>query len=246
MAQGTSNGSTWKSPTDPGAEDGLSDDIGESIGAIMLPDPDLGNLHEIENQMRAANSNPGGRGALAKFVLSNAYIPKLIPLVEDAEDLESASDLHRLCSIMKMLILLNDTAIIEYVVTDEVVLGVVGALEYDPDFPLHKANHRQYLSDESKFKEVVKIEEQAIKRKIHYTYRLQYLKDVVLARILDDPTKSILFSICRRMDRFSKNSLASSARQDRVSKGKETQCCSSSSAPQLRKVYRPRTGHSYT
>jgi protein phosphatase-4 regulatory subunit 3 len=37
--------------------------------------------------------------------------------------------LHRLCNIMKTLILLNDTAIIEYVVTDDIVLGVVGALE---------------------------------------------------------------------------------------------------------------------
>ncbi|KAK5066493.1 Platinum sensitivity protein, partial [Cryomyces antarcticus] len=59
----------------------------------------------------------------------------------------------------------------------------------------HKANHRQYLSDESKFKEVVKIENPDIKRKIHYTYRLQYLKDVVLARILDDPTFSVLNSL---------------------------------------------------
>lgn len=65
----------------------------------------------------------------------------------------------------------------------------------DPDFPCHKANHRQYLQDESRFKEVVKIEEQAIKKKIHYTYRLQYLKDVVLARILDDPTFSVLNSL---------------------------------------------------
>ncbi|KAF2789199.1 DUF625-domain-containing protein [Melanomma pulvis-pyrius CBS 109.77] len=176
-------------------DDGLSDDIGDTISPIMLPPPDLGNLPEIENHMRAANATPGGREALAKSILAQEYIPKLIPLVEMAEDLESASDLHRLCSIMKMLILLNDTSIIEYVVTDEVVLGVVGALEYDPDFPLHKANHRQYLSDESKFKEVVKIEEEAIKKKIHYTYRLQYLKDVVLARILDDPTFSVLNSL---------------------------------------------------
>ena len=79
--------------------------------------------------MRAANGNIGGREALAKFILQDKYIPKLIPLVEMAEDLESIQDLHRLCSIMKMLILLNDNAIVEYVVTDDVVLGVVGALE---------------------------------------------------------------------------------------------------------------------
>ncbi|KAH7076002.1 component of IIS longevity pathway SMK-1-domain-containing protein [Paraphoma chrysanthemicola] len=175
-------------------DEGLSDDM-DHVSPIMLPNPDLGNLHEIENHMRAANSTPGGREALAKFIFAEKYIPKLIPLVDMAEDLESVSDLHRLCSIMKMLILLNDSQIIEYIVTDSVVLGVVGALEYDPDFPLHKANHRQYLADESKFKEVVKIEDESIKRKIHYTYRLQYLKDVVLARILDDPTFSVLNSL---------------------------------------------------
>lgn len=42
---------------------------------------------------------------------------------------------------------------------------------------------------------MVKIEHAEIKRKIHYTYRLLYLKDVVLARILDDPTFSVLNSL---------------------------------------------------
>jgi protein phosphatase-4 regulatory subunit 3 len=42
---------------------------------------------------------------------------------------------------------------------------------------------------------VVRIEDEQIKRKIHSTYRLQYLKDVVLARILDDPTFSVLNSL---------------------------------------------------
>lgn len=118
-------------------DDGLSDDIGDNISPIMLPPPDLGNLPEIENHMRAANATPGGREALAKFILSQEYIPKLIPLVDMAEDLESEKDLHRLCSIMKMLILLNDTSIIEYVVTDEVIIGVVGALECRSALPGH-------------------------------------------------------------------------------------------------------------
>lgn len=96
---------------------------------------------------------------------------------------------------MKALILMNDNAIIEHLVTDEIIIGVVGALEYDPDFPTHKANHRQYLSDDSRYKEVVEIKDQNIKRKIRQTWRLQYLKDVVLARILDDPTFGVLNSL---------------------------------------------------
>jgi protein phosphatase-4 regulatory subunit 3 len=155
----------------------------------------LGNLKEIDEQMRNLGNTQGGRDALTKFIISDDYIAKLIPLVEMAEDLESLTDLHRLCNIMKTMILLNDTAIIEHAMTDEMILGVVGALEYDPDFPTHKANHRQWLSDESRYKEVVRVEDEQVRKKIHHTYRLQYLKDVVLARILDDPTFSVLNSL---------------------------------------------------
>lgn len=141
------------------------------------------------------SATANGRDALAKAIMADDYIGKLIPLVEMAEDLESLPDLHRLCNIMKTIILLNDTSIIEHAVSDECVLGVVGALEYDPDFPSHKANHRHWLDNQGRFKEVVPIEDEQTRRKIHQTYRLQYLKDVVLARILDDPTFSVLNSL---------------------------------------------------
>jgi protein phosphatase 4 regulatory subunit 3 len=163
--------------------------------AITLPDPELGNLPDIEHVIRIASSTPGGREALSKFLLREDYVAKVIPLVEMSEDLESLADLHKLCNVMKSLILLNDNAIIEHLVTDEIITGVVGALEYDPDFPTHKANHRQYLNDTTRYKEVVPIRDQMIQKKIRHTWRLQYLKDVVLARILDDPTFSVLNSI---------------------------------------------------
>ncbi|KAF1990966.1 DUF625-domain-containing protein [Aulographum hederae CBS 113979] len=176
-------------------DDGISDDTMDPMHGFVLPAPELGNLPDIEHVTRMASQSSASRDALAKMIVQADYIAKLVPLVELAEDLESLADLHRLCMIMKTLILLNDTAIIEYIVTDEMILGAVGALEYDPDFPNHKANHRQYLSDPTRFKEVVKIEDANVKKKIHYTYRLQYLKDVVLARILDDPTFSVLNSL---------------------------------------------------
>ena len=178
------------------ADDGLSDDALDNIStSFTLNLPELSNLDEIEQSIRHASITQGGREALAKFLIREEYLLKLIPLVEVAEDLESLPDLHRLCNIMKALILMNDNTIIEHLVTDEIIIGVVGALEYDPDFPTHKANHRQYLADESRYKEVVEIKDQNIKRKIRQTWRLQYLKDVVLARILDDPTFGVLNSL---------------------------------------------------
>lgn len=180
-----------------GPDEALSDDIpiDPFHNPVSIPHPGLGNLPEIEAAMRSLVNTQAGREALAKHILSEDYIRKLIPLVEMAEDMEDLPSLHRLCNIMKTLILLNDTSIIEHAVNDDVVLGVVGALEYDPDFPSHKANHRHWLGKEGRYKEVVRIEDPMIRRKIHQTYRLQYLKDVVLARILDDPTFSVLNSL---------------------------------------------------
>ena len=111
--------------------DDLSDDLLDPIHPVSLPEPQLGKLEEIDNIIRAAQQTPPGRDALIKFIMSpeQQYILKLAPLVEMAEDLESTNDLHKLCSIMKSLILLNDTSIIEFVVTDQAIMGVVGALE---------------------------------------------------------------------------------------------------------------------
>lgn len=95
----------------------------------MLPAPELGNLPDIEQMVRAASMTQPGRDALSKFIIRDEYINKLVPLVTMAEDLESLIDLHRLCNIMKSLILLNDNTIIETVVADQIILGVVGALE---------------------------------------------------------------------------------------------------------------------
>ena len=109
-----------------------SDEALESMQTVTLPSPELAALPEIENSMRMANSSPGGRDSLTKFVVSTDYISKLVPLVEMAEGMEDLQSLHRLCNIMKTLILLNDNAIIEFIVNDDIILGVVGALECMP------------------------------------------------------------------------------------------------------------------
>ncbi|KXJ95751.1 component of IIS longevity pathway SMK-1-domain-containing protein, partial [Microdochium bolleyi] len=179
-----------------GPDDSLADELAmDMVNSISLPPATMSNLPDIESQMRMMSGSANGRDALTKFVITEDYIGRLIPLVSEAEDLEGLNELHRLCNIMKIIILLNDTSIIEHAVSDDYVIGVVGALEYDPDFPSHKANHRQWLEGEGRFKEVVRIEDVTILTKIHQTYRLQYLKDVVLARILDDNTFSVLNSL---------------------------------------------------
>lgn len=64
----------------------------------------------------------------------------------------------------------------------------------DPEFPSYKANYREFLTSTTQFHQPVTIRDPAIQRKVHHTYRLQFLKDVVLARAIDDATFNVLNS----------------------------------------------------
>ena len=64
----------------------------------------------------------------------------------------------------------------------------------DPEFPVHKANYRDFLRDTTRFHQPISIHDPVIQKKIHHTYRLLFLKDVVLARALDDSTFNVLNS----------------------------------------------------
>jgi protein phosphatase-4 regulatory subunit 3 len=90
--------------------------------------------------------------------------------------------------------MLNDHNLYEYILSDELFPGVVGMLEYDPEFPTFKANYREFLSQTTHFHQPIPIQDPVMQRKIHHTYRLQFLKDVVLARALDDSTFNVLNS----------------------------------------------------
>jgi protein phosphatase-4 regulatory subunit 3 len=64
---------------------------------------------------------------------------------------------------------------------EEYVMDVVGALEYDPELRSPQ-QHRKFLSSSVAFKEVVPIKDKAVLARIHQTYRIQYIKDVILPR----------------------------------------------------------------
>ena len=57
-----------------------------------------------------------------------------------------------------------------------------------------KATYRTHLSDPNIFVEVVPVGDANIEHKIHEVYRLQYMKDVILPRVLDDSAFTIINS----------------------------------------------------
>jgi protein phosphatase-4 regulatory subunit 3 len=64
------------------------------------------------------------------------------------------------------------------------IFDVVGCLEYDPASPTQK-HHREYLKQQAMFREAIPIKNAELLSKIHQTFRVQYIQDVVL------PTPSV-------------------------------------------------------
>lgn len=160
-----------------------------------LPEPSLANLDKIDAMLKETTARgPMMREKLTTWLMEAHYIRKLVPFFHTVEELEALPSLHLLCTIMQTILLLNDSFLFEYILQDDVFLGVVGMLEYDPEFPRLKANYRDHLTQRARFKQVIDIGDPMIVSKIHQTYRLLYLRDVILARVVDDPTVSILNS----------------------------------------------------
>ncbi|KAI9183762.1 component of IIS longevity pathway SMK-1-domain-containing protein [Polychytrium aggregatum] len=163
--------------------------------ATSLPDPTLGNLKVIESFLLQHNGTPYGKEYLTQSLSESQFIQKLLPLLNDCEDLENTEDLYLLSSIIRIIIFLNDSHIYETILSDDAFMNVIGILEYDRDFPNSKASYRDYLNNDAKFKQVIPINNPEIESKIVQTYRVTFLKDVALARLLDDGTFSTLNSM---------------------------------------------------
>ncbi|KAG0202668.1 Platinum sensitivity protein [Mortierella sp. GBA30] len=181
------------------AED-LFSDPSDANGAgggdvIALPDPDISNLAEIDSIIKDAQSGMHEKEKLAAFIILDNYIDKLFPVLETCEDLDSRSDLHLLHGIMLGIILLNDIAIIQYILKDDVITGCLGMLEYDPEFGDQKEEYRDFLTKRSNFKQIVPINHPETEQKIHQAYRLHFFRDTVLSRVMDENLSSILGSL---------------------------------------------------
>lgn len=110
---------------------------------------------------------------------SENYIKKLLGLFRTCEDLENHLDLHHLYEIFKNIFLLNKNALFEIMFAEDTIFDVVGCLEYEStDAPPRQ--HRKYLKHLARFREAIPIKNQDLLAKIHQTYRVQYIQDIIL------------------------------------------------------------------
>ncbi|XP_057678885.1 serine/threonine-protein phosphatase 4 regulatory subunit 3 isoform X1 [Corythoichthys intestinalis] len=155
-----------------------------SSPGLELPPCELNRLEDLAELVASSLPSPLRREKLALAVENEGYIRKLLELFRVCEDLENREGLHHLYEIIKGIFLLNRTALFEVMFSDECIMDVIGCLEFDPALQQPR-RHREFLTKTARFKEVIPISDPELRQKIHQTYRVQYIQDMVL------PTPSV-------------------------------------------------------
>uniref|UniRef100_A0A8C9S096 Serine/threonine-protein phosphatase 4 regulatory subunit 3 n=1 Tax=Scleropages formosus TaxID=113540 RepID=A0A8C9S096_SCLFO len=166
------------------SEEERFEEMPETSHLVDLPPCELAKLEEIADLVTSVLSSPIRREKLALALMSEGYIKKLLQLFQVCEDLDNREGLHHLYEIVRGVLFLNKAALFEVMFSDDCIMDVVGCLEYDPALVQPK-RHREFLTKTAKFKEVIPITDSELRQKIHQTYRVQYIQDIIL------PTPSV-------------------------------------------------------
>lgn len=144
-------GTTRTSFLDPDMDD--DEEYLDASNTLELPAPQLKNLDGLVS-LFSEHYGPFQRDRLSSGLLKDNYIRKLVDLFHVAEDIESTDSLHKIFTIFKNIIMLNNPSVIEIIFRPDLVLHVMGALEYDPDLA-RKTNHREFLENQVQYKSVI-------------------------------------------------------------------------------------------
>lgn len=83
--------------------------------------------------------------------------------------------LTRFYNMAKNLFLLNSNVLLNDLLDEKFFQTIVGMLENDPSSPEPK-KHRAFLFENSRFREVLPIKTEELKKKIQLTYQAQYVQ----------------------------------------------------------------------
>uniref|UniRef100_A0A0E0H9V5 Serine/threonine-protein phosphatase 4 regulatory subunit 3-like central domain-containing protein n=1 Tax=Oryza nivara TaxID=4536 RepID=A0A0E0H9V5_ORYNI len=137
-----------------------------------LPPLDLSSLSSILKTILECSMTERMRVSVAELILQyHDFFPQLVNLFRTCESSGNMDALHMIFRLVKGIILLNSSAIYDKIFSDDFILEIIGALEYDPEAHTVQ-NHRTFLKEHVVFKE-----------------------DVILPRVLDDSTMASIAAI---------------------------------------------------
>ncbi len=164
---------------------------GDSRELISFPKPCMDNLDSVLMSLREAYvSQPRDYlGSCVEFAVDvdEDWMASLCSCFEVGEEVGSVESLSFLFHIAKCIFLISNTNSLFRLVRDDVFEDMLGMLQYDPDVPVNsRTNHREFLRTKLQFRSVMEIRNEVVLEKLHASFRLSYIRDSVLPRLLDD------------------------------------------------------------
>ncbi len=153
---------------------------------LDLPSPTPENLGQIFEQIQAAFKSNDTMEQLCHGILRSEYFIKLFEVFDQCEAEGKMEGLHNLFRIFRALLFANNVPLLEVILSEEFVLKMFGCLEYDPRVsPDRHVKHRAFML-QTRLKEVVPLPSEDLRVRIRQTFYMQYLRDVILAGVIDD------------------------------------------------------------
>ena len=194
--------------------EGWSSPLVGSSGASMLgmlpslPTVGIETLGEIRDKFTSMHISQ--KDAFAQLVLDkgSAFVVSLLGVSSQLEDLEDTENLSKIADICRCMMLLNDSTVLDLLVSDTYFLAVAGVMEYDS---LLKTKHefRMYLSGTRRRRDVpgAELRDPLQKAAIEKLFRLRFLRDS-LARpaleesgsaAIDSAINIAMYDVCARL-----------------------------------------------
>lgn len=188
------HGNDWVAASSPShaANDWLLETVPTPHVPGELPPVERERLRDVLAALSSEHGAIQYKDAIVRLLISERdYVSRLCLLFEECEQNNEIEYLGLLFKIFRALFNLADGTVVESLLDPSLISDVFGALEYDPELP-SKLNHREWLQNSVRFKELVPIRNEETKSKIHQSYRMNYIKDVALARTLDEDALACL------------------------------------------------------
>ncbi len=91
-----------------------------------------------------------------------------------------------LADILRSILLLNDPAVIEYLLSDDAFCSVAGIFEYDRSLK-ERAAYRAFFSQQARMRLVLPGLSQEMRSASAFLFRLRYVRDIMLHPTIDEP-----------------------------------------------------------
>ena len=161
---------------------------------IDLEAPSMENLSTVFDTISSHVRNVAECEQLCHWIVKTEYYMQIFDLFDECEAAGNAEALAIMFRIWRALLFCNNVSLLEAILSEECVLRLFGAFEYDPRVAVNRhVHHREYLA-RTELQEVVALDNEDLRTRIRQTYYIQYLRDVILAGVIDDGISSTINS----------------------------------------------------